>query len=270
MRCSDNNVSLLKLTFQRSDMRWYKEKPDEGDFVVVTITDVDKNSAYAELDEYPGMQGLIHISEVSRSWIQDVGKELGEGEKTVAQVIDSGEGSLDLSLKRVNDKQKKETMARWKKEQKADKFVEELADRLGEDTEDLYEDIVFPMQREFGSSFTGFEVAVGEEERLEELFDEETVEAIKEVSRENINLKQEKLEGEVDVQFSGGDGVQKIKDLFEDMEEGIEVKYVSAPTYSITAWGRNSQLAKKRMDETVERLRDKTEELGGRFEFSRA
>ncbi|MFB6291855.1 MAG: S1 RNA-binding domain-containing protein [Candidatus Nanohaloarchaea archaeon] len=252
-------------------MRWYKEKPDEGDFVVVTITDVDKNSAYAEMDEYPGLQGLIHISEVSRSWIQDVRKELGEGEKDVAQVIDADDdGSLDLSLKRVNDKQKKETMARWKKEQKADKFVEELADRLGEDVEDLYEEVVFPMQKEFGSSFTGFEIAVGEEERLEEMFDEETVAAIKEVSRENINLRQEKLEGEVEVQFSSGDGVEKVKELFGDMEEGIEVKYVSAPTYAITAWGRNSQLAKKRMDEAVERLREKTEDLGGRFEFSRA
>jgi len=49
-------------------MRWYKDRPDVGDFVVVTITDVDKNSAYADLDEYEDVSGLIHISEVSRSW----------------------------------------------------------------------------------------------------------------------------------------------------------------------------------------------------------
>lgn len=251
-------------------MRWYKNRPEEGDFVVVTITDADKNSAYAELDEYEGVKGLIHISEVSRSWVQDVSKELGEGEKTVAQVIDAGDDTVDLSLKRVNDKQKKDTMSRWNREKKADKFVDELAEKLGEDKEPLYEDVVFPMQREFGSSFTGFEIAVGEEEKLRELFDEEVVEAIQEVAADNINLRQEKLEGELEVSFSQGDGVELIKQAFKDLEGGIEVKYVSAPTYSITAWGRNSRLAKKRMDDAVENIRQKVDELGGKFEFSKA
>lgn len=251
-------------------MRWYKDRPEEGDLVVITVTDVDKNSAYAELDEYEGVKGLIHISEVSRSWVQDISKEMEEGEKTVAQVIEADDDPVDLSIKRVNDTQKKEAMSRWNKEKKADKFVEELSEILGEDTEELYEKVVFPMQKEFGSSFRGFEIAVGEEDRLEELFDEEVVEAIQEVSRENINLKQEKLEGELEVEFRQGDGAERIREVFKELEDGVEVKYVSAPTYSITAWGRNSRLAKKRMDEAVEVLREKVEEKTGKFEFSRA
>ncbi len=251
-------------------MRWYKDRPEEGDFVVVTITDADKNSAYADLDEYEDVTGLIHISEVSRSWVQDVSKEIDEGEKTVAQVVDAGDDTVDLSLKRVNEKQKKDTMSRWNKEQKAEEFVEDLAEELGEDKEDLYEDVVFPMQREFGSSFTGFEIAVGEEEKLTELFDGETVEAIQEVAKENINLRQEKLEGELEISFSQGNGVEKIRDSFGNLGEGIDVEYVSAPTYSITAWGRNSRLAKKRMDDAVENIREQVEGLEGEFEFSRA
>lgn len=236
----------------------------------MNITDVDQNSAYAELLEYEDVKGLIHISEVSRSWVQDVSKELSEGERTVAQVIDADDDPVDLSLKRVNDSQKKEAMNRWNKEKKADKFVEALADKLGEDKNDLYEDVVFPMQREFGSSFQGFEIAVGEEEKLQELFDEEVVEAIQEVSRENIDLKQEKLEGELEVSFSQGDGIDRIHETFESLEDGIEIKYISAPNYGITAWGRNSRLAKKRMEEATSRIQEKVEELGGEFEFSKA
>jgi len=63
---------------------------------------------------------------------------------------------------------------------------------LGRDKEDLYEEVVFPMQKEIGSAFEGFEIAVGEEEQLEQMFDEETVEAIQKVAKNNINLKQEK------------------------------------------------------------------------------
>ncbi|MFB6213487.1 MAG: S1 RNA-binding domain-containing protein [Candidatus Nanohaloarchaea archaeon] len=251
-------------------MRWYKDRPEEGDFVVVTITDVDENSAYAELEEYKDQKGLIHISEVSRSWVQDLTKELGEGEKTVAQVIDAGSDPVDLSLKRVNDNQKKETMSRWNREKKAEEFLDYLAEILDEDKEDLYEEVVFPLQREFESSFTGFEIAVGEEEKLKDMLDDEIVEAVQEVAKENINLRQEKLEGELEVSFPQGDGVQRLKKVFENVPEGVEVKYVSAPEYSITAWGRNSRLAKKRMDDAVEILRERVEDEAGDFEFSRA
>jgi len=250
-------------------MRWYKDRPDEGDMVVATITDVDKNSAYAELDEYEDLRGLIHISEVSRSWVQDVSKELREGEKTVAQVVEVEDDSIGLSLKRVNEKQKKDAMARWNKEQKAEKFVDRLAEELGRDKEELYEEIVFPMQREFGSSFTGFEISVGEEEKLQELFSDEEVEAIQKVASENINLKQEKFEGELQLEFPQGNGIERIKQAVEGMEEAVEVKYVSAPKYSITAWGRNTELAKNRMDKAVDKIREKADELDGEFEFSK-
>lgn len=252
-------------------MRWYKERPDVGDLVVVTVTDVDKNSAYAELDEYEDVNGLIHISEVSRSWLQDIRKELDEGEKTVAQVIDADEeGTIDLSLKRVNNNQKRDAMGRWKKEQKAEKFVEELAERLGRDKEELFEEVVFPMQKELGSSFHGFEIAVGEEERLLEILDEDIVEEVQEIARENINLKQEKLEGEMELEFSQGNGVERIKETFSEIADGVEVKYVSAPKYAITTWGRNQELAKKRMDKAVDTFKEKAEELEGEFEFSKA
>jgi len=250
-------------------MRWYKDRPDEGDMVVATITDVDKNSAYAELDEYEDLRGLIHISEVSRSWVQDVSKELREGEKTVAQVVEVEDDSIGLSLKRVNEKQKKDAMARWNKEQKAEKFVDRLAEELGRDKEELYEEIVFSMQREFGSSFTGFEISVGEEEKLQELFSDEEVEAIQKVASENINLKQEKFEGELQLEFPQGNGIERIKQAVEGMEEAVEVKYVSAPKYSITAWGRNTELAKNRMDKAVDKIRKKADELDGEFEFSK-
>lgn len=250
-------------------MELYKDRPGEGDLVVVKISDVDKNSAYADLEEYEGMKGLIHVSEIKRSWADDARKELSEGQKDVAMVVEEGD-TPNLSLKRVNEKQKKDTMERWNKEQKAEKFLDELSQKTGRDGDQLMEDVIFPMQREFGSSFTGFEVSAGEEERLEELFDDGTVEAIREVAEENIDLRQEKFEGEIELEFGQSDGVSRIREVFKDLGEFVEVKYVSAPEYSIEAWGRNKELAKRHMDEAVETIRDRTSELDGEFSFSKA
>ncbi len=252
-------------------MRWYKDRPEEGDFVVATLTDVDRNSAYADLEEYEDVEGLIHISEVSRSWVQDMTKELDEGEKTVAQVIDDEEGdTVTLSLKRVNDNNKREAMEKWKKEQKAESFIENLAEKLGMEKEEAYEEVGFKMQERFGSSFHGFEISEAESEKLLELFDEDTVEAIQEVARDSIDFKQEKLEGKIEMSFPQGDGVKRIKDALSEIGEGVEVNYISAPEYSITAWGRTQELAKKRIDDSVKTIREKVDELDGNFEFSRA
>ena len=248
-------------------MKWYKDRPEEGDFVVIEITDVDKNSAYADLEEYNDVKGLIHISEASRSWVQDLTKELSEGEKTVAQVVDT-EDTIGLSLKRVNDKQKRDTMQRWRKEQKASDFVEDLEEKI--DIDNIYEDVVFPLQEELGSSFQGFEISIAEEDRLKEFLDDEVVDAIQEVARENIDLKQEKFEGEIEVEFYQGDGLDRVKKAFNEPGEGVEVKCISAPNYSIEAWGRTQELAKKRMDDAVEKIRSEVEDLDGNFEFSKA
>ena len=194
-------------------MKWYKDRPEEGDFVVIEITDVDKNSAYADLEEYNDVKGLIHISEASRSWVQDLTKELSEGEKTVAQVVDT-EDTIGLSLKRVNDKQKRDTMQRWRKEQKASDFVKDLEEKI--DIDDIYEEVVYPLQKELGSSFQGFEISIAEEERLKEFLDDEVVDAIQEVARENIDLKQEKFEGEIEVEFYQGDGLERLKKAFNE------------------------------------------------------
>ena len=248
-------------------MKWYKDRPEEGDFVVIEITDVDKNSAYADLEEYNDVKGLIHISEASRSWVQDLTKELSEGEKTVAQVVDT-EDTIGLSLKRVNDKQKRDTMQRWRKEQKASDFVEDLEEKI--DIDNIYEEVVFPLQKELGSSFQGFEISIAEEERLKEFLDDEVVDAIQEVARENIDLKQEKFEGEIEVEFYQGDGLERVKKAFNEPGEGVEVKCISAPNYSIEAWGRTQELAKKRMDDAVDKIRSEVEDLDGNFEFSKA
>ncbi|MFB6174674.1 MAG: S1 RNA-binding domain-containing protein [Candidatus Nanohalobium sp.] len=251
-------------------MRWYKDKPDEGDFVVITLTDVDKNSAYADLEEYKDVHGLLHISEVSRSWVQDIRKELEEGEKTVAQVIEVDDDSINLSIKRVNENQKRDAMERWNKEKKAEAFIEDLAESLGRDKDEVYEEIGFKMQEEFGSSFHGFEVSVAREDRLREMFEDEVVDAIQDVASKNIDLKQEKFEGEIDLEFNQGNGADLIKQAFKDQEEGVKVKYISAPKYSIKAWGRTQELAKKRIDNAVDQIREKADELDGEFEFSRA
>lgn len=84
--------------------------PEIGDLVVVTVTKVEKFGAEVKLDEYKDLNGFIHIAEVANGWVRYIRDHLREGQKTVCKVlqIDSRRKSVDLSLKRVNEHQKRE------------------------------------------------------------------------------------------------------------------------------------------------------------------
>ncbi len=253
-------------------MRSYKDSPEEGSLVVIEIQDINPHSVFAQLEEFPEKEGLIHISEIARSWVRDIRKHVSKGEKTVAQVLGQEEDDSDtisLSLKRVNDKQKSDKMKEWNKERKADKFVQKVADEVGKDFDDVYEDVAFSFQREFGNTFDGFEEALVDQDRIQGIIDEEYADAVIDVAEDNISLKQVKLEGDLKVSIPTGDGLKKIKDAFR-VGEGVEVSYISAPRYKVQVWGRNQEQAKKRMDATVESIQDKVEATGGTFSFERA
>jgi len=253
-------------------MRSYKERPEEGSLVVIEIEEINPHSVYATLDEHPDVEGLLHISEVSRSWVRDIRKHLDEGEKTVAMVLeedDDDASTLNLSLKRVNDKQKREKMQEWNKEKKADKFIEKVTDQLDKDFDTVYEEVAFPLQKEFSNTFDGFEEAVVDQDAVADVIDEEYLKTVIEVAKNNISLKQVKLEGELSIEVPTGDGLQTIKEALE-VSEGVDINYISAPQYTIEVWGRNQEQAKERMDETTDTIRDRIEAAGGTFSFERA
>ncbi|MDY6761934.1 MAG: hypothetical protein SVY41_02710 [Candidatus Nanohaloarchaea archaeon] len=249
-------------------MEFYKDTPDEGEFVVIDIDEIHEHSASAHIKGYDDT-GLVHISEVSRSWVRDIKQHVDEGERTVAQVVDKEDGTINLSLKRVNDNQKREAMDEWNREEKADKFLQNVADAVGRDVEELYEAVAFPFQKEYGSTFEGFEHAAMEDIDFEELgIEGELADAVTAVAQENISLKQVEMEGEMTVEVPGGDGIDAIQEALT-VGENVEVSYISAPDYAITAWGRNADDARDTMDEAVDGIRQRVDDAGGTVQFEK-
>ncbi|HVO36618.1 MAG TPA: S1 RNA-binding domain-containing protein, partial [Candidatus Acidoferrum sp.] len=62
------------------------EWPEPGDLVIATIQSVTDYGAYAKLDEYD-KQGLLHISEISSSWVRNIRDFVRENQKIVLKVL---------------------------------------------------------------------------------------------------------------------------------------------------------------------------------------
>lgn len=108
------------------------EYPEGGDLVIATIETVTDYGAYAKLDEYD-KRGLLHVSEISSSWIRNIRDFVREGQKMVLKVlrVDPEKGHVDLSLRRVNKRERIEKVMQWKKERKADALLKGVSEKLG-------------------------------------------------------------------------------------------------------------------------------------------
>jgi translation initiation factor 2 subunit 1 len=119
--------------------------------------------------------------------------------------------------------------------------------------------------------------------RGEEVFEDagiegELAETLTEVARENINVPYVEVTGYVDVETTASSGVDDVIEAlgkiqeeigFEDADGDveIEVEYVSAPEYRITAKAHDYKTAQRAVEESANRAKDRIEELGGTGEY---
>jgi len=109
------------------------EFPEEGELVVCTVQNVKNFGAFVTLDEYGNKEGFVHVRDVATGWVKYIRDYIREGQKVVCKVlgVDTSKGHIDLSLKSVNEHQRREKIQQWKNETKAQKLLEIVAERLG-------------------------------------------------------------------------------------------------------------------------------------------
>src|SRR4030066_1260708 len=120
--------------------------PEIGDLIIATIETVTDYGAYAKLDEY-NKRGLLHVSEISSSWIRNIRDFVREGQKMVLKVlrVDVEKGHIDLSLRRVTKRERIEKIKFWKKDRKAEALLKAVTEKDGRTAQEVYEKVVVPI-----------------------------------------------------------------------------------------------------------------------------
>ena len=79
---------------------------EEGSVIRGKVSGIAPFGAFVELEG--GKTGLVHISEVSSEYVEDISKHLTIGQSVKVKVMSVDEkGKISLSIKRVNDEAKK-------------------------------------------------------------------------------------------------------------------------------------------------------------------
>jgi translation initiation factor 2 subunit 1 len=259
-------------------VRTKQEWPETGELIIATIQSVTDFGAYARLDEYD-KQGLLHISEISSSWIRNIRDFVREGQKAVLKVlhVDVEKGHIDLSLRRVTKREKIEKMMDWKKERKAETLIRDVAEKVSLSPEQVYEKAGAAIEKEYGL-YEGFERAVKEgPEVLTKIgVPEELASAFAEVAQERIRVPMVKVKGIVEVSCMKPNGVQVIKEAFLNAKKAekprnakLRFYVVAAPKYRVEVLADNYKHAEDILQRAAENVVSNVTKAGGHGVFRR-
>jgi len=254
------------------------EWPENGDLVIATIQQVTDFGAYAKLDEYD-KQGLLHISEISSSWIRNIRDFVREGQKIVLKVlrVDTEKRHIDLSLRRVTKRERIEKMMFYKKDRKADTLLRGIAEKTGLSLAEVYEKVGAPVEKEYGL-YEGFEKVAREgAEVLTKLgVPENIAKAFVEISQERIKLPLVRVKGTLELSCIKPNGVKIIKDAFlnagiAEKTPGAKFRFyvIAAPKYAVEVMAENYKSAEDVMQKLTDDVVSNVEKAGGQGVFRR-
>jgi len=210
--------------------------------VVCKITTINPNSAFAKLVEYENLSGMIHVSEVANRWVRNIREFLKENQYIVCTIMKIDGNYISLSAKRVSKDQSSRKMNEFKKEQKASKMLEILAKNMKIRFDEICKNIGYPLQESFGSVSKAFEIAFKNEElfRKRGELEKKWADAVVDMVKKNYSEKIYMLKSELNLTSYKQDGVELIKKvLLSSKKAGFDVKYISAPKYTIAKSGKN-------------------------------
>ncbi len=256
-----------------------KEYPGEGDLVVCTVVKVQGFGAFVTLEEYPGKEGFIHVAEVATGWVKRIRNHVKEKQKVVCKVlnIDASKGHIDLSLKRVNEHQKRDKIQEWKNTAKSEKLLEMVAKAIGKTIEQCYKEFGNNLVKKYESLYGAFEeTAYGGIDALKgDGFSGDWLVAFNEVAKSNITIPYVKIRGYINVNCWLPDGINYIKKAFTSAEESeyedveITAKYIGAPQYMLSVQAPDYKIAENQLKKAVKKIEKAIKEHDGDFEFHR-
>lgn len=246
-----------------------REWPQESELVVCTVENVKDFVAFVSLDEYNGRQGLIPISEIATGWIKYIRDHIREGQKIVCKVlnVDRERGHIDLSLKDVNEHQRREKIREWKNESKARKWIGFVAEKAGEPAESIENAILDA----FGELYIVFEeIVIDSDSTVKKLgLSKKAAEALVHIAHENVKIPHVEVAGVLEIMSSQPDGVSVIKSAIKKANDSktagaeVEILYLGAPHYRIKVTASDYKKAEKALEKAAHAAIAVIEKAGG-------
>lgn len=250
--------------------------PTEGELVLCTVTKIHPHGVFANLEEYANKSGMIHISEIAPGRIRNIREFVKEGKVVVCSIlrINVERGYIDLSLRRVNENQRRKKVNAIKQEQKAEKIVENLAKELKRDLREVYQEVTEKVFEKYTSLYGCFEEIAKEQETLKNVgFIKSYAPQLEALIKLRIKPPIVYIKGKLSIVSYEPKGVETVKKALTAAKEtgknALDIKYLGAGKYGFTVNAEEYKAAEQILKEAVDAAIKVGEKANATVEFER-
>ena len=240
-----------------------REMPEPGEIVVCTVRELTSHGIYVNLDQYGGMNGFLHVSEISTGWVRNIERVAKVQQKLVLKVIRANRmrREIDLSLRQVTNEERRAKVIEWKREERALAIVNAVKVKLGM-SDDQTAELVAKLEGEFGTLYGALETAAKKKEKAFQSLDlpPDVAAAVAQAAAEKIVPPTYEVGALVEVSSRAPDGIDHIKETLlaaaQSSSAEITITYAGAPRYRVRITADDYKQAEKALDSVVEKIKD--------------
>ncbi len=249
--------------------------PEEGELLLCEVKKVHFHSVFVKILEY-GMEGMIHISEIAPGRIRNIRDYVREGKYIVCKVlrIDQVKHHVDLSLRRVNERERRGKTNQISLENRAESIVEHVAKITKMDGKEFYLLLTKKLFEDYDFLYDAFlDVSEGKLDLSKIGIPDKQGKALQEAVVEKVKPPITSIKGKLELSSFSADGVEVIKNgvkkLNDEVKGGYEIRYDGAGAYSLIIEGPDFEYCEKLLKKILKNLEDFFSKHDGEVNFEK-
>lgn len=225
-----------------------------GDVVLCTVEHIVGTNVFVTLDS--GEEGVIVFSEVAPGRIRNIREYVVPKKRIACKVIRLSQGRIDLSLRRVTQKEQKEIKESYNKEKSYESIIKGI---LGSKAQEAIDKI-----SKLGGTYIFLNSAKDNPKELESIVGKEDAKKIIEIISSQQKKKRTEIKREFSLTFTDSEGLQQIKKILSKIENA-DIRYLSGGKYSIKVESEDAKKADNQLTLILESVEKEVKKCGGEF-----
>ncbi len=227
-----------------------------GDVVLCTVEKIEGTTVFVRIPwKGSEIQGSIIISEIAPGRIRNLRDYVVPKKKIACKILRIKQGRIELSLRRVTQKERKEVMEEYQKERS---YINILKSILQERADDVIKKI--SVQE---SVFDFFQDLKENPKKIEKIVGKEDTKKILDILKAP-KQKKSTLKKEIFLTTTKPEGLTLIKEILSDSGD-VKIKYISAGRYLLETESEDLKKADNTLKKFIEKIEKEAKKYGAEF-----
>ena len=226
---------------------------EEGDSVLCTVERIAGTTVFVKIEGHG--EGSIIMSEIAPGRIRNIRNYVVPKKKIICKILRISGNRIELSLRRVTPKERKEVLDEYKQEKS---YVSMLKSILGDKSKEIISKI-----SEKERMYDFFQEAKNNPKVLEKIVGKKDSEKIMKVLASQ-KPKIVSVKKEISLKSTNPEGLEDIKSVFKNLKD-VEIKYLSGGRYSLQSGSEDPKKTDQHLKEILKDIEKKSKKSNIEF-----